>query len=676
MPKDPHLDNPSIKLLETLRKRDRLQSPVERETDSFVEESETMIETEMIEKEVVIIPEDPFDDLEDAADEILEKAPPQDNIVEDKPARILSSDVEESKIQTQFLNLSKAKEETFISKAIGYFRRWLKGEQNVIGIDINGNFIKIVRISNRFRGKVLSHYVACEIIGESGTKTGKDISNIIGKIMSEKKLKNNKVVLSISGPQTAIKNIVLPKLSKKEIVQAIIWQAKKNIPFPIENSQYDYIIHEDENKKSETSPITLFAAENKHLEGSIAAIEKSGIKISKVTAAPFALLDILKQNGMDDGESTFVITDIGWDKMSITFVSAGMIQFIREVPVGVEELIEGLQGSITFRGKTAVVSELMAKRLIDKYGIPLELVDSYIDEDKEINSISQQMSGSVDRIVEEVLRSLNYFKKKFPEIEEPDILYISGQGADLYNMGMLLKRTTKKRIERINPLLGIEIDEEAVSPVMFTKIASSLSVAAGMARNFFDGPNLAPKEAREDISFGVAKRLFAISTVILTIMLSSFTCSVKRDVDAKKRLALSKETELASLSPIQQQFLTSSKEIGALRGLVQIMDKEKKKAEWLRSQLKVLSALSPSEMMLSHVDIRTGVTLADQDKGVPFVQITGAIYADDFFSRQIIKDYHDSLLGTNLYSNVEIIESNFAGNGSSRAMFFVINCFL
>ena len=458
MSNDPHLDNPSVKLLETLRKRDRLQSPVEREAASFVEESETLIETEMIEKEIVNAPGDPFDDLEDAANETMEKAPPQDTLVEEKPTRILSSEVEESKIQTQFLNVSVAKKEAFIGKAIGYFKRWLKGEQNVIGIDISGNFIKIVRISNQFRGKVLSHYVACEIIGESGAKSSKDLSNIVSKIMSEKKFKNNRVVLSVSGPHTAIKKIVLPKLSKKEIVQAIMWQAKKNIPFPLEKSQYDYIVHDDGNEKSEASPITLFAAENKYLEGSIALIEKSGIKISKVTAAPFALLDILKQNGMDDGESTFVIIDIGWDKMSITFVSAGMIQFIREVPVGVEELVEGLQGSITFRGKTAVVSELMAKRLIDKYGIPLELVDSYIDEDKEINSISQQMSGSVDRIVEEVLRSLNYFKKKFPEIEEPDILYISGQGADLYNMGMLLKRTTKKRIERINPLLGIEID--------------------------------------------------------------------------------------------------------------------------------------------------------------------------------------------------------------------------
>ena len=525
-------------------------------------------------------------------------------------------------------------------------------------------------------GRVLTHCVACEIIGESGAKNSKDLQNIVGEILSEKKLKKSSIVLSVSGPQTAIKQIMLPKLSKKEIGQAIQWQAKKNIPFPLENSQYDYIVHEDGNEKSEASPITLFAAENKYLEASIAVIEKSGIKIGKVTSAPFALLDILKQNGMDDGESTFVIIDIGWDKMSITFVSAGMIQFIREVPVGVEELVEGLQGSITFRGKTATVSELMAKKLIDKYGIPLELIDSYIDEDKEINSISQQMSGSVDRIVEEVLRSLNYFRKKFPEIEEPDILYISGQGADLYNMGLLLKRTTGKRIERINPLLGIEINEDSVSPIMFTKIASSLAVAAGMARNFFDGPNIASTKARDDISFGVAKRIFSISTIILTLVLSSFTFSIKSELDTKKELALTKKAEYDSLDPIQQQFLSSTTEIRALRGLVQIMEKEENKAVWLRSQLKVLSALSPSEMMLSHVDIRTSVSQADQNKGVPFVQITGAIFADDFFSRQIIKDYHDSLLSTNLYANVEILESNFSGSGNSRAMFFVINCFL
>ena len=318
----------------------------------------------------------------------------------------------------------------------------------------------------------------------------------------------------------------------------------------------------------------------------------------------------------------------------------------------------------------------MARRLLDKYGIPLELIDSYLDEDLEINSISQQMSGSVDRIVEEVLRSLNYFKKKFPDFEEADTLYISGQGADLYNMGLLFRRTTNKRIERINPLLGITVDENIVTPSAFTKVASTLTVAAGLARNFFDGPNIAPEDAKNGISFGVAKKLFSIATLFLLVILSSVTYSVKIDIDQKKAIASEAESHLASLSPIQQQYLSSNKEIVSLLDLMSIMDSEDKKGIWLRSQLKLLSTLSPPEMMLSHVDIRTSVTQIDQDKGVSFVQLTGAIFADDFFSRQIIKDYQDALLNTKLYSNVEITESNFVGTGSARAMFFVINCFL
>ncbi len=671
MSNNPHTDNPSVKLLETLRKRDRLQSPVDREVASYVEESEKLIEEEVVE-----VSEDPFDDLENAIDEPAKIDYPQSAVTEEKPVQVLSPEIEETKIRSQFLQDSKIKKESFFNNFISYFKRWLKGEQDVIGIDISGNFIKMVRISNRLRGKTLTHLVACEIISDSGTKSSKDLINVLSEIMSEKKFKKSSVVLSVAGPQTAIRQIMLPKLNKKERVQAMQWQGKKILPFPLENSHYDYISHDSSNDKSEISTITLFAAENKFMEANLSVFKKAGIKISKVTAAPFALLDILKQNGMEDGESTLVMLDIGWDKMSITFVSGGTIQFIREIPVGVEELVEGLQGDVTFRGKTANVSELMAKRLLDKYGIPLELIDSYVDEDKEINSISKQMSGSVDRIVEEVLRSLNYFKKKFPEIEEPDILYLSGQGADLYNMGLLLKRVTNKRIERINPLLGIEIDSDSVPPSMLTKVASSLAVAAGMARNLFEGLNIAPAEAKDEISFGVAKRLFAISAIILTIALSSFTLSVKYELDDKIQIVLQKEKQLAELSPDQQQFLSYREEKRALIGLVQIMEKEEKKAEWLRSQIKVFSALAPPEMMLERVDIRASVSQLDQDKGVPFVQLTGAIYADDFFSRQIIKNFQDSMLSTNLYTNVEIIESNLAGTGKSRAMFFVINCFL
>ena len=671
MSEENRIDDPTIKLLETLRKRDKLQSPVEREAASYIHESENLLEEQVLEP-----PENPLDDLEQtmAGSDAAYRASVKPD-VEPKPESMLPAEVEESKIQVQFLEEPSGKLPSILSRFSDYFKRWVLGEQHVVGIDIDGNFVKMVKISNSLKGKVLTHFMVCEIIGDGGIKSNKDIISTLSSLLPGKVGKGVNVSISVSGPQTVIKQFVLPKLTQKEMKQALQWQAQKNLPFPIENTIYDYVIGRGSDAQ-EVLSVTLMAVEKSFLKSSLSNFEKSDIKVSKVSTPPFAIFDILRLTGKEDGESTIVIIDIAWDRMTITFISKGMIQFIRDIPVGVAELVDGLQGSITFRDKSAVISEGMARRLLDKYGIPLELIDSYMDEDLEINSISQQMSGSVDRIVEEVLRSLNYFKKKFPDFEEADTLYISGQGADLYNMGLLFRRTTNKRIERINPLLGIAVDENIVTPSAFTKVASTLTVAAGLARNFFDGPNIAPEDAKNGISFGVVKKLFSIATLLLLLILSFFTYSVKIDIDQKKAIASEAESHLASLSPIQQQYLSSNKEIVALLDLVSIMDSEEKKGIWLRSQLRLLSALSPPEMMLSRVDIRTSVTQIDQDKGVSFVQLTGAIFADDFFSRQIIKDYQDALLNTKLYSNVEITESNFVGTGGARAMFFVINCFL
>jgi len=668
MPDEQHIDDPSIKLLETLRKRDKLQSPVERETVSFIVDSEKLLEKEAL--------EDPFDDLEHAVEDETASIEPvsQEEVLEEGSAPHLSADIEETKIQKQFLTTTRSKSFSIFNKISNYLKRWLIGEQVVIGIDIDGNTLNVVKISNKIDGKTLTQFVSTEIIGDTGAKSSKDIVNTLKAVMADKTFKDGNVVISISGPNTAIKQFVLPKLSSKEIDQAVRWQAQKNLPFKVEDSVYDYFLNPD--STGDVIPVTIIAAENKYLNSVLSNYDKSDIKIKKISPTPFALLDILKLSGNDKGDSSFVIIDIGWDRMTITFVSRGLIQFIRDIPVGVSEIVEGLQGSVTFRDKTAVINELMAKRLLEKYGIPLELIDSYSDETGKINSISQQMSGAVDRIVEEVSRSLNYFKRKFPEIDDTDTIYISGQGADLYNMGLLLRRTTHLQVERINPLSGLNVEINSSSVTAFNKIASSLTIATGLARNLFSGPNIAPEEAKIDIAFGVAKKAFAVGIVVIAVILSAITFSVNNELENKEIIARNAETELASLSPVQQQFLSSSKEIRALRGLVKIMRDEGRKTIWLRSQLNLLSSLSPPEMMLSHVDIRTSVSKTDQDKGVSFVQLTGAIFADDFFSRQIVRDFQDALKSTNLYSNVEVTESNLAGSGNARAMFFVINCFL
>ena len=211
MPDQQQIDDPSIKLLETLRKRDKLQAPVERVTDSFLEESEKLLEKEAL--------EDPFDDLEHAVGDEASLTEPesQEEILEEGSSPHLSADIEESKIQNQFFSKIRSKNLPIVNKISNYLKRWIVGEQEVIGIDIDGNSLNVVKIINNIEGKTLAEFASCEIIGDTGAKSSKDIIEVLKTVMSDKAYKSGNVVISIAGPNTAIKQFVLPKLSSKEI---------------------------------------------------------------------------------------------------------------------------------------------------------------------------------------------------------------------------------------------------------------------------------------------------------------------------------------------------------------------------------------------------------------------------------------------------------------------------
>ena len=103
MPDEPQIDDPSIKLLETLRKRDKLQAPVQRVTASFLEDAEKLLEKEAL--------EDPFDDLEHAVgdESSLTESESLEEAVEEGAVPNLSADIEESKIQNQLVSSVKLK---------------------------------------------------------------------------------------------------------------------------------------------------------------------------------------------------------------------------------------------------------------------------------------------------------------------------------------------------------------------------------------------------------------------------------------------------------------------------------------------------------------------------------------------------------------------------------------
>src|SRR5262245_66107594 len=63
----------------------------------------------------------------------------------------------------------------------------------------------------------------------------------IGRLNTEKAVKNSNYATSLSGHSVIIKKITLPAMSAEELAESIQWEAEQYIPFDINDVNLDYV---------------------------------------------------------------------------------------------------------------------------------------------------------------------------------------------------------------------------------------------------------------------------------------------------------------------------------------------------------------------------------------------------------------------------------------------------
>ena len=68
------------------------------------------------------------------------------------------------------------------------------------------------------------------------------ISEILKALVKEVGLKTRKVNLTVSGSGVQMKRISVPSLPKAELKEAVRWEMKDHLPFPVETAEIDFHI--------------------------------------------------------------------------------------------------------------------------------------------------------------------------------------------------------------------------------------------------------------------------------------------------------------------------------------------------------------------------------------------------------------------------------------------------
>jgi type IV pilus assembly protein PilM len=349
-----------------------------------------------------------------------------------------------------------------------------------IGLDSGSHSIKLVGLKTTSKGPFLTYLGIKEIPYGSDKEDVNTISEILKTLVGEVGLKTKKVRLTVSGSGVHIKRISIPSLPKAELKEAVRWEIKDHLPFPVETAQIDFhILNEYVEDNIKKLDLIVVACPKHLIDRTLSIAERAGLQPIHLDVGPLAIWNTLLAWDGIKKEETVALIDMGAEKTGIYIFKDGILQFSREVtPAGSDitrAIMEGI-GSVEEPG----LSE-RAERIKQVVGIPSEAKPEITaDESIDISKMSFLIRPMLERLAAEIGRSLDYFRTQF-NVERIDRLLLTGGGANLKNIASYLENELRLPAEHFNPLKEILFDSKKIDGQLIDQMGSMFTIAFGVA---------------------------------------------------------------------------------------------------------------------------------------------------------------------------------------------------
>jgi type IV pilus assembly protein PilM len=232
-------------------------------------------------------------------------------------------------------------------------------KKNSLGIDIGTKVIRVVEISKNKGKLTLENYgevnldVACKEFFRSFDKKDlnpavNNISIAIAAIIGETGIKTKKVVFSLPDFATFSTTFELPPMSKKDMANAVGFEARKYIPLPLSELVLDWQLMNKESLK-ENNHVLVMAIPNIIVEQYKTIAEKSGLELTALEAEAMAL----KRAVVKEKESTVCLLEIGFQSTNINIIDGGFMKMSFSFDIAGKDLTYGLSETLNISTEQA-----------------------------------------------------------------------------------------------------------------------------------------------------------------------------------------------------------------------------------------------------------------------------------------------------------------------------------
>ncbi len=345
-----------------------------------------------------------------------------------------------------------------------------RSRDHLIGVDLGRSSIKLVQLRSTRRGLRLVYAGLIELpVAESPT-TDPGVGLALVDLFQRGRLKREKAAVNFIGKTPVIRYLMLPKMPKEELKEAVKWEAKKITPIPIEEMVLDFlIVGEQEDREVKRLELVVVAAERSAVLGQYNDLKRLGLNITAVDVNPLALLNAVRLNYAADLNDNVVFVDIGAGKTDINITKRGVLRFTRNVQIGGEEITKAVERELQVSRDEAETMKRQRGMLSEASGVGVSGADG---------RLKDVIQREVDRIVLETQRSIDYYRAQFREGAVKKVILMGGTPL-LPGFQDYFSTYFETQVEIDDPFAEINCDEPSFAE--FRMMAPRFSTSVGLA---------------------------------------------------------------------------------------------------------------------------------------------------------------------------------------------------
>ncbi|MBI3821856.1 MAG: type IV pilus assembly protein PilM, partial [Planctomycetes bacterium] len=346
----------------------------------------------------------------------------------------------------------------------------------VWGIDLGQCALKAIRLELKEGEVVATAFEYIEhpkILSQPDADPDELTREALTQFLSRNQIRGDLIAVSVPGQSGLARFVKLPPVDEKKIADIVKFEAKQQIPFPLEEVVWDF---QRLNKGDiidglalETE-IGLFAMKRDMVTRAIAQFKDVGVEVHLVQMAPLALCnlisyDLLGKTGghlaeEGEGNECIVALEIGTDASNLVITDGGRIIWQRPIPIG---------GNHFTRALTKELKLTFAKA---------EHLKKNAAKSPDLKKILSSLKQVLNDFVQEVQRSLGYFTNTH---RNATIKYMVGLGNAFRLPGLqkFLQEKLQLEVRKFQKLHRTTGDSVTTAPT-FAENIMSFGVAYGL----------------------------------------------------------------------------------------------------------------------------------------------------------------------------------------------------